>query len=195
MKARNLLILIAVVASGLAIFSQAFHILDPEVVEPDDEASAKPSGAPSAEKADGGSVAAAPGRGVGSGPGLPDESVASLQTAIQPVLEVAEYADLKPEFLGARCAPPPCVVSLRFADAGPRSEAFRDHLYGHFVELGAPTGAQPSLVVEDPSGGRQRIWVYWVPPNLDAAANEAMFQQVAAHVLDDRGPDLRAAPP
>jgi hypothetical protein len=193
MNTRTLLLIAAALALGVGVYALSSG-------GPSDTTGVGPKAAGSTPAGAGSTSAAAPSpaaprSGVGSGPGLPDETAQSLEAAIEPALLSAEYADLKPEYLGARCAPPPCVVSLRFADAGPRSEAFRDHLYGHFVELGAPTGAQPSLVVEDPSAGRQRIWVYWVPPNLDAAVGEAMFQQVAAHVLDDRGPDLRAAPP
>ena len=194
MNTRTLLLLAGVLALGVAIY--ALSSQDPAPSTAADPAAARSAAAGASTEATPPSGEGRRGAGgVGSGPGLPDETAQSLQTAIEPALLVAEYADLKPEYLGARCAPPPCVVSLRYAEAGPRGEAFRDHLYGHFVELGAPSGAQPSLVVEDPKGGSQRIWVYWVPPNLDAAASEAMFQQAAVHVLDDRGPDLRAAPP
>lgn len=127
------------------------------------------------------------GTSVGQGLGPPSAAGNALAEDLEPLLQAWEA--VQPQWAGARCEPRPCVASLSYADNGEQSAAFRDAVYARFLEIGA--GAQPSLVLEDPKAGRQRMWVILVPNVESAAESDALMKQAAAHILADHGPDVR----
>lgn len=100
----------------------------------------------------------------------------------------ARYPEAEPEFLGAACEAPPCIMGLRYEDDGFRDPAaMREFLAAYRAEIERRAGwPMTSVSMDEDRAGVQYVWMYGLPadwprdePLRDDLTRGALLRQAA----------------